>query len=84
MPTISEQANKAAIEAVRSDKPSSFTVGGVLTADGRVSGGVTYDRKLSNAFGLTAYVRAYWNDLPVVVHSPAPKIEAGFELSKKF
>lgn len=56
---ISDAANKAALDDVRKEKPSSFTVGGYLTRDGRVVGGVTYDRKFSNLWGLTAYARAY-------------------------
>ena len=89
--TLREQADhqaKAAhqneLDATRREKPSQFTVGGYLTRDGRVVGGVTYDRKLSNLWGLTAYARAYWNDLPVTTHGKSIEGEAGFELKRKF
>lgn len=62
MPTLREQAHKAAIKAVT---PSQFRVGG--SWDGvRASGGVTYNRTWSNLWGVTAYAKAYWNDQAVV------------------
>ncbi|MEY4386600.1 MAG: hypothetical protein RLY20_1883 [Verrucomicrobiota bacterium] len=81
--TLSEQAHQAAIDAVKAEKPSSFTVGGRYDGK-RISGGLTYDRKLSNGYGLTAYARAWWEDATVSTHTPKPKIEAGAELTKKF
>ncbi len=63
--TIKDQANKAAIESVKADKPSSFTVGG--WTDGRYAeGGLTYQRTWKNGWGATAYAKAWWNDQPVV------------------
>lgn len=81
--TLSEQANKAALEQVKAEKPSQFTVGGHYDGK-RVVGGLTYDRKLSNLWGISAYARAYWDDLPVTTHTRKPKVEAGVELVKKF
>lgn len=79
--TIRESADKAALEAVRAEKAQRFTVGGSLAADGSIVGGVTYNRTWRSGWGLTAYARAYWNDLPVVVHAVRPtKLEAGFEV----
>lgn len=68
------------IEQVKAEKPSSFTVGGHYI-DGKLVGGITYDRKLSNLWGFTAYARAYWDDLPVTTR---PKVEAGGEITKTF
>ena len=63
--TLSQQANKAALEQVRAEKPQSFRVG--ATYDGKiVSGGISYDRKWGNALGLTAYLKAWWNDQAVL------------------
>jgi len=67
--TLSEQANKSMIDSVRAEKADSFRVGGnVIRSEGklRVEGGVSYDRKITNLFGLTAYAKAYWNDQPIV------------------
>lgn len=82
--TLSEQAHKAAIKTVQTEKPARFTVGGYLSKDGRVVGGLTYDRKLTNLWGLTAYARAYWHDQPVRVHGSSIQGEAGFELERRF
>lgn len=83
--TIRESADKAALEAVRKEKASRFTVGGTIAPDGAIVGGITYDRTWKNGWGLTAYAKAYWNDLPVRVNSAKPtKVEAGFEISKPF
>lgn len=61
-------------------KAQAFTVGG--TFDGKkVSGGVTYDRKWSNGWGITAYAKAFWNDQSVLAHSG---IEAGGKITKTF
>jgi hypothetical protein len=80
--TLSEQANKAAIDSVRAEKPQSFTVGG--TFDGKVAtGGVTYDRKWSNLWGITAYAKAYWNDAPVVPTDRFGYV-VGADVTKKF
>lgn len=74
-----------ALANVKAEKPSQFTVGGSYNGK-RIEGGLTYDRKFSNGYGLTAYARAWWDDLPVSTHTPKPKpqIEAGAEFSKKF
>lgn len=81
--SLLEQANRAALNAVKRDTPSSFTVGG--TFDGKtLQGGITYDRTFKNGWGATAYLRAWWDDLPVSTHTPTPKIEAGVEVVKKF
>lgn len=82
--SLSDQANKAAIAAVKSEKASSFTVGGYLTRDGEIVGGITYDRKLTNLWGLTAYARAYWHDQPVTVGKRPIETEAGVELRRTF
>lgn len=83
MPTLSEQANKAALDQVRAEKPQSFTVGGRF--DGKkIVGGITYDRRWSNGWGLTAYARAWWDDATVTTHTRRPKVEAGGELVKRF
>ena len=79
--SLSEQANKAALKSVT---PSQFTVGGYRTRDGRISGGITYDRKWSNGWGAVAYARAYWHDLPVTTHGPSIEGEAGFEIRRQF
>lgn len=79
---ISDAAHKAALEAVRAEKPSQFTVGGSWQK-GKLTGGITYDRKLANLWGLTAYARAYWEDLPVTTHKTLTT-EAGVELTRKF
>lgn len=79
--SLLEQAKKAALEDVRKEKPSAFTVGGYVDDKGRVIAAVTYDRKLSNLWGLTAYAKAYWNDVSVTAH---PATEAGVELTRKF
>lgn len=82
MPTLSEQADKAAIDQVKAEKPSQFRVGG--TWDGKTAtGGISYDRKWSNLWGVTAYAKAYWNDQPVI-----PTDKSGFvvgaDVVKKF
>jgi hypothetical protein len=81
MPSILESANAEAIKEVRERTPSQFTVGGYVR-NGKLVGGVTYDRAWTNGWGLTAYARAYWDDLPVSVKRP--KGEAGVELVKRF
>lgn len=81
---LSEQAHKATIDSVKRDKPSQFTVGGYRSRDGRIVGGITYDRKFSNLWGFTAYARAYWNDLPVTTHANTIEGEAGFEMHRQF
>lgn len=81
--TLSEQAHKAAIAQVQAEKPSSFTVGGHW--DGKkLQGGVTFSRDWRNGFGLTAYLYAYWNDLPISTYTPKTNMVTGFEASKKF
>lgn len=79
---LSDQANKAAIESVKAEKPQSFTVGG--WTNGRYAeGGLTYHRKWSNLWGFTAYAKAYWNDAPVI---PTDRFGGvvGFDVEKKF
>jgi hypothetical protein len=88
MPNLLEAATEEALKQVRERKASSFTVGGYIK-DGQLVGGATFDRSWRNGLGLTAYLKAYWNDLPVSVGSKsvtahAPKVEAGVELTKRF
>ena len=66
-PTLREQADKHATDLakVKTDAPSKFVVGGRI--EGRkVTGGISYDRKFSNGFGATAYVRAWYDDQPLI------------------
>ena len=83
--TLSEQANKAAIDQVKAKAPASFTVG--ASYDGKVvSGGLTIDRKWSNGFGLTAYARAWWNDqavLPQDKHGVVVGAEGTYKFGQK-
>lgn len=86
--SLSEQANKAALDAVKAEKPQQFTVGAQFR-DGKLVGGVTYDRTWKNGWGATAYIRAWYDDLPVTVNvagqqAHRPTGEAGIEVSKKF
>jgi len=81
MPTILESANEQALKEVRARQASQFTVGGYVL-NGKLVGGVTYDRTWKNGWGMTAYAKAYWDDLPVSVKRP--KGEAGIELVKRF
>lgn len=86
--SLRAQAHKAALETVTAEKPQQFTVGGYYR-DGRIEGGITYDRKWANLWGITAYAKAYWHDLPVTVNGATATIhrptgEAGIEVSKKF
>ena len=81
--SLLDDANKAALAQVKAEKPSSFTVGGSF--DGKkLQGGITYDRKWSNGWGVTAYARAWWDDLPVSTHTKQPKVSAGVEATKRF
>lgn len=74
---------EAAIAAVKRDTPSQFTVGG--TFDGKkLVGGVTYDRTWANGWGATAYLRAWWDDLPVSVGKRRPSVEAGVLVKRQF
>jgi hypothetical protein len=82
--SLSAQANKQAIDAVKRDKPSSFVVGGSVDVTGkRADGGVSYNRRIWNGWGATAYLRAWWDDAAVI---PRDKFGAviGGELEKKF
>jgi hypothetical protein len=79
--SLSAQANKAALDQVKAEKPAQFTVGAFIDADGTFRGALTVDRKWSNGWGLTAFAYAYWNDLSVTAH---PKWEAGMEAVKRF
>lgn len=77
-----DETRKQEIQKVQAEKPSQFSVG--ASFDGKVAtGGVTYDRKLSNLWGFTAYAKAYWNDQPVI---PTDKFGyvVGGDLTKKF
>lgn len=74
-PSLLDQANAAAIAQVRMDKPQQFTVSGITDGHG-ASVAITYDRKWSNGWGLTAYARAWWDDLAVTPH---PKFTVGGE-----
>ena len=78
--SLLRQANEAAIAQVKAEKPQQFTVGGFISGDG-ITTTITYDRKWSNGWGATAYIRAWWDDLPVTPH---PRLEAGGEISKRF
>jgi len=83
MPNILEAATEETLKQIRDRKPSSFTVGGQIK-DGRLVGGVSYDRTWKNGWGLTAFAHAYWLDLPVSVGRAKPTVAAGFEAVKKF
>lgn len=78
--SLLDQANKAALDAVRAEKPQSFTVGGSFDGTA-LQGGVTYDRKWSNGWGLTAYAKAWWKASAV---TPNSKVEAGAEVTKRW
>lgn len=80
MSTLTQQAHDAAVKQVKAEKPEQFTIGGFLAGDG-ITASITYDRKWSNGWGATAYLRAWWDDLPVTPH---PKLTGGVEVSKKF
>jgi hypothetical protein len=81
-PTLLQQANQAAIDSVKADKPSQFTVGGVWDGD-KLTGGVTFDRKWTNGWGLTGYLKAWYDDKPIV---PTEKtgVVVGFEGTRRF
>ena len=81
MPSILDQGKEHAAELAKV-KPSAFVVGG--TFDGhRVIGGVTYQRSWKNGWGASAYVRAWYDDKPVI---PTEKtgVMAGGEMTKTF
>lgn len=84
MPSILESGNKAAIDSVKKDKPSSFSVGAhadILAKKGDVV--ASYDYKWTNGWGITAYAKAWWNDQAVV---PVERkgVEAGVDATFKF
>ena len=83
--SLSQQANKAALDQVKADAPQSFTVGAHY--DGQtVSGGVSYDRKWSNGWGATAYMKAWWNDqavLPQDKHGVVVGVEGVYQFTPK-
>lgn len=56
---------ESGLREVRAEAPSQFRVGAHFDGQ-RATGGVSYDRKWSNLWGVTAYAKAYWNDQPVV------------------
>lgn len=76
--SLSEQANRKALDAV---KPNQLVVGGYYK-DGKLFGGVTYERKWSNGWGVAAFARA-WVEGKAVTPQKA-SIEAGAEVTKKF
>lgn len=83
--TLSDQAHKAALAQVRAETPSRFTVGGHY--DGKtLTGGVTFDRSWVNGWGLSAYAKAWWDDLPVTTHTPKskPQMRVGVEATYRF
>lgn len=82
VPNILEAANAAALKEIRERKPSQFTVGGRIQ-DGKLVGGITYDRTWKNGWGATAYIKAWYEDQPVSVKR-APKLEAAAEVVKRF
>jgi len=74
-----DSAHKLALAEV---KPSQFVIGGHY--DGTtVTGGIAFQRSWQNGYGLTAYLKAYWNDLPVTVERKH-QIVAGVEFVKRF
>lgn len=79
--TLLAAATRSTLETVKAEKPSQFTIGAYIDAEGRLRAASTYDRKWVNGWGATAYVKAWWNDLSVTAH---PKFEAGAEVVKKF
>ena len=81
--SLLDDANKAALAQVKKDTPQSFTVGGTFNGK-RLEGGLTYNRTWSNGWGLTAYARAWWEDLPVSTHTPKLQGAAGAEVTKRF
>lgn len=83
MGDLTDQANRAALDQVKASTPQSFTVGGSLNGK-RLEGGITYDRKWSNGWGATAYIRAWYEDLPVSTHTKKIQGAAGGEITKKF
>lgn len=84
--SLTEQANKAALETVKSEKPSQFTVGGNYDFRTRtVEGGVTYDRRWLNGWGATAYAKAWWQNQPVTtVGESKSSLKVGGEIVKTF
>jgi hypothetical protein len=81
-PSLRDQANKAALESVKADKPSSFTVGGHYDGN-RITGGATYQRTWKNGWGATAYARAWWEDKPVIPQKKSDVV-VGAEGTYKF
>jgi hypothetical protein len=82
--TLRDQANKAAVDLVKAEKPQSFTVGGSLDVGTRTAtGGITYNHSWKNGWGATAYAKAWWNNAAVI---PSDKFGAviGIEGVKKF
>ena len=66
-PTILEQGKAHATELakVKTEAPARFVVGGVVEGR-RVTGGISYERKITNLWGVTAYARAWYDDAPLV------------------
>lgn len=81
---LPQQTHQSMLDKIKAEKPSAFTVGthaDILNKNADAT--VTYDRKLRNGLGLTAYLKAWWNDAAVV---PSEKrgITLGAEGSVRF
>lgn len=77
-----DETRRQEIEKMKTEKPSQFSVGGSFDGN-KAEGGITYDRKLSNLWGFTAYAKAYWYDQPVIPTDKSGYIIGG-DLTKKF
>lgn len=65
--SLQQQADEAMVRQVQAEAPSQFKVGAtvdVLTRRADVT--ATYDRRWRNGLGLTAYLRAWWEDKAVL------------------
>jgi len=81
MPSILEAGQTEVAKAVAAT-PNSFTIGAF--SDGRaITGQLTFDRKWSNGWGMTAYAKAWWHDASV---TPAASsgVGAGVSVTKDF
>lgn len=73
----------AELARVQAARPSSFTVGAYVDWRRKVVLEATYDRRLTNLWGLTAYARAWWNDAGVTPN-PTAGAAAGIESRYEF
>ncbi len=80
--SLSEQADREAIEQIKRDRPSSFTVH-VATDGHSGEGGITFDRHWSNGWGATAYLKGWWHDAAVIPRASSGAV-IGIEGTKKF